>query len=160
MSGRLSKMDRNGVRKSFYNRLEIVWRALRGHMEGDRPPKMKTNSFLSLHPSNPLISFQFIVYTSYFAAISLLFTVRGMYTLLDIKRPVENNQAERATNLPEPTRLWRPSRQHEDYYHCHQLLQQQQNQEKNAWTYECIKIFNPSKRLCGWVIYQSVISRI
>nr|XP_033477397.1 thiamine transporter 2-like [Epinephelus lanceolatus] len=51
------------------------------------------------------ITLQFIVYASYFAAISLLFTVRGMYTLLDIKRPVENNQAERATNLPEPTRL-------------------------------------------------------
>uniref|UniRef100_A0A8P4GI06 Thiamine transporter 2 n=1 Tax=Dicentrarchus labrax TaxID=13489 RepID=A0A8P4GI06_DICLA len=43
----------------------------------------------SLH--NPLISFQFLIYASYFAAISLLFTVRGVYTVLHMKCPAGGN---------------------------------------------------------------------
>lgn len=53
---------------------------------------------------NPHISFQYFVYASFFAAISLLFTVRGVYTVLHMKRPTGGNQAERATNLPEGPR--------------------------------------------------------
>ncbi|XP_070765410.1 thiamine transporter 1-like [Enoplosus armatus] len=51
------------------------------------------------------ITSQFLIYASYFAAISLLFTVRGVCTLLHVKRPAEGNRAERATNLPEGSRL-------------------------------------------------------
>ncbi|XP_050933220.1 thiamine transporter 1 [Lates calcarifer] len=47
------------------------------------------------------ITSQFVIYASYFAAISLLFTVRGVYTVLNMKQPAAGNQAERATNLPE-----------------------------------------------------------
>ncbi|XP_041791169.1 thiamine transporter 1-like [Chelmon rostratus] len=46
------------------------------------------------------ITSQFLIYASYFAAISLLFTVRGVYTVLRLKRPAGGNHAERATNLP------------------------------------------------------------
>lgn len=68
------------------------------------------NFKLILHSvNNPHISFQFLIYASYFAAISLVFTVRGVYTVLQMKRPAGGNQAERATNLPEGSRLWRLS---------------------------------------------------
>ncbi|TKS75192.1 Thiamine transporter 2 [Collichthys lucidus] len=50
------------------------------------------------------ITLQYFVYASFFAAISLLFTVRGVYTVLHMKRPTGGNQAERATNLPEGSR--------------------------------------------------------
>ncbi|XP_010738503.2 thiamine transporter 2 [Larimichthys crocea] len=50
------------------------------------------------------ITSQYFVYASFFAAISLLFTVRGVYTVLHMKRPTGGNQAERATNLPEGPR--------------------------------------------------------
>ncbi|XP_076581898.1 thiamine transporter 2-like [Chaetodon auriga] len=46
------------------------------------------------------ITLQFLIYASYFAAISLLFTVRGAYTVFCMKHPAGGNQAERATNLP------------------------------------------------------------
>ncbi|TNN76819.1 Thiamine transporter 2 [Liparis tanakae] len=48
---------------------------------------------------------QFFIYASYFAAISLLFTVRGVYTVLHTKCSAGGDQAERATNLPEASRL-------------------------------------------------------
>ncbi|XP_070688399.1 thiamine transporter 2-like [Pempheris klunzingeri] len=51
------------------------------------------------------ITSQFFIYASYFAAISLLFTVRGVYTVLRMKRPAGGEQAERASNLPEGSRL-------------------------------------------------------
>ncbi|XP_029285438.1 thiamine transporter 1-like [Cottoperca gobio] len=51
------------------------------------------------------ITTQFLIYASYFAAISLLFTVRGVYTVLHKQRPAGGNQAERTTNLPEASRL-------------------------------------------------------
>ncbi|XP_039984944.1 thiamine transporter 2-like [Xiphias gladius] len=50
------------------------------------------------------ITSQFFIYASYFAAISLLFTVRGVYTVLHMKRPAAGNRAERATDLPEGSR--------------------------------------------------------
>ncbi len=59
--------------------------------------------------SNSHISFQFLTYSSYFAAISLLFTVRGVYTVLHMKCPAGGNQVERATNLPEDSCPWGPS---------------------------------------------------
>uniref|UniRef100_A0A3Q1C8F5 Solute carrier family 19 member 3 n=1 Tax=Amphiprion ocellaris TaxID=80972 RepID=A0A3Q1C8F5_AMPOC len=49
---------------------------------------INTNRGLNLRvtdASNPLILFQFIIYASYFAAISLLFTVRGVYTVFHMK---------------------------------------------------------------------------
>ncbi|XP_068446224.1 thiamine transporter 1-like [Clinocottus analis] len=48
---------------------------------------------------------QFAIYASYFAAISLLFTARGVYTVLHTKRSAGGNQEERATNLPEASHL-------------------------------------------------------
>ncbi|XP_056271321.1 thiamine transporter 1-like isoform X2 [Pseudoliparis swirei] len=48
---------------------------------------------------------QFFIYASYFAAISLLFTVRGVHTLLHTKCSARGDQAERATNLPEAPSL-------------------------------------------------------
>ncbi|XP_054458899.1 thiamine transporter 2-like [Anoplopoma fimbria] len=51
------------------------------------------------------ITLQFLIYASYFVAISLLFTVRGVYTLLHMNRLAGGNQAERAVNLPEASRL-------------------------------------------------------
>ncbi|KAK9519697.1 hypothetical protein VZT92_022407 [Zoarces viviparus] len=51
------------------------------------------------------ITSQFLIYASYFVAISLLFTVRGVYTVLHMKRPAGANQTERGTNLPEASRL-------------------------------------------------------
>ncbi|XP_026178694.1 thiamine transporter 2-like [Mastacembelus armatus] len=48
---------------------------------------------------------QFFIYASYFAAISLLFIVRGVYTVLHMKRSGAGNQAERATDLPEGSHL-------------------------------------------------------
>ncbi|XP_074491233.1 thiamine transporter 1-like [Sebastes fasciatus] len=47
------------------------------------------------------ITSQFLIYASYFVAISLLFIVRGVYTVLHMKRPAGGNQAERATSLPD-----------------------------------------------------------
>lgn len=54
----------------------------------------------------PLISFQFLIYASYFAAISLSFTVRGVCTVLRMKRPSGGNQAEAANDRPEGSRPW------------------------------------------------------
>uniref|UniRef100_A0A667ZUA1 Solute carrier family 19 member 3 n=1 Tax=Myripristis murdjan TaxID=586833 RepID=A0A667ZUA1_9TELE len=51
------------------------------------------------------ITSQFFVYASYFAAIGLLFTVRGVYTALHRNQPSPGNQAERATHLPQGSRL-------------------------------------------------------
>ncbi|KAK5869513.1 hypothetical protein PBY51_024222 [Eleginops maclovinus] len=51
------------------------------------------------------ITSQFLIYASYFAAISLLFTVRGVYTALQMQCPARSIQAERDTNLPEASRL-------------------------------------------------------
>ncbi|XP_022608730.1 thiamine transporter 2-like [Seriola dumerili] len=51
------------------------------------------------------ITSQFFIYASYFAVIAMLFTVRGVYTVLHMKRPAAGNQAERATNLPEVSHL-------------------------------------------------------
>ncbi|XP_031725516.1 thiamine transporter 1-like [Anarrhichthys ocellatus] len=51
------------------------------------------------------ITSQFLIYASYFVAISLLFTVRGVYTVLHMKRPAGGNQTERGTNLPKASRL-------------------------------------------------------
>lgn len=88
------------------------------HTEGARPQGMKENKWLikCIHlwvivhrESHPHFSFQFFIYASYFAAISLLFTVRGVYTVLHMKRPAAGNRAERATDLPEGSRPWRPS---------------------------------------------------
>uniref|UniRef100_A0A3Q3KQM5 Uncharacterized protein n=1 Tax=Monopterus albus TaxID=43700 RepID=A0A3Q3KQM5_MONAL len=47
------------------------------------------------------ITSQFVIYASFFVAVSLLLTVRGVYTVLHMKRAAAGNQAERATNLPE-----------------------------------------------------------
>ncbi|XP_034386242.1 thiamine transporter 1-like [Cyclopterus lumpus] len=51
------------------------------------------------------IILQFVVYASYFAAMSLLFTARGVYTVLHTKRSAGGDLAERATNLPEASCL-------------------------------------------------------
>ncbi|XP_068581077.1 thiamine transporter 1-like [Cebidichthys violaceus] len=51
------------------------------------------------------ITSQFLIYASYFAAVSLLFTVRGVYTVLHSKRPAGGHRAERATELPEASRF-------------------------------------------------------
>ncbi|XP_028259654.1 thiamine transporter 1-like [Parambassis ranga] len=51
------------------------------------------------------ISTQFLIYASYFAAISLLFTVRGVYTVLRVKRAAAGSQAERAAEPPEASQL-------------------------------------------------------
>ncbi|KAM3620401.1 uncharacterized protein V6R79_022578 [Siganus canaliculatus] len=50
------------------------------------------------------IQAQFLIYASYFAAISLLFSVRGLYTVLHRKRPTGGNQAERGTKPPADSR--------------------------------------------------------
>ncbi|XP_071756865.2 thiamine transporter 2-like [Centroberyx gerrardi] len=47
------------------------------------------------------ITSQFFVYASYFAAIALLFTVRGVYTALPMNRLSAGDRPERATRLPE-----------------------------------------------------------
>ncbi|XP_008293919.1 thiamine transporter 1-like [Stegastes partitus] len=46
------------------------------------------------------ITSQFLIYASYFAAISLLFTVRGVYKVLHLKRPAAGSQAERTNSMP------------------------------------------------------------
>ncbi|XP_078116026.1 thiamine transporter 1-like [Sander vitreus] len=51
------------------------------------------------------ITSQFLIYASFFVAISLLFTVRGVYTVLHMKRSAGGNQAERASNLPEASHV-------------------------------------------------------
>ncbi|XP_056132892.1 thiamine transporter 2-like [Lampris incognitus] len=51
------------------------------------------------------ITSQFLVYASYFAAIALLLTVRGLYTVLRAKKPRADEGAERANNLPEVSHL-------------------------------------------------------
>ncbi|KAK1896870.1 Thiamine transporter 1 [Dissostichus eleginoides] len=51
------------------------------------------------------ITSQFLIYASYFAAVSLLFTVRGVYTALHMQRPAGSSQTERDSNLPEASRL-------------------------------------------------------
>ncbi|KAM9358426.1 thiamine transporter 2-like [Symphorus nematophorus] len=51
------------------------------------------------------ITSQYFIYASYFAAISLLFTVRGVYSVLRMKCPAGGNQGERDTNLPEDSHL-------------------------------------------------------
>ncbi|XP_040896389.1 thiamine transporter 1-like [Toxotes jaculatrix] len=51
------------------------------------------------------ITSQFFIYASYFAATSLLFTIRGVYTVLRMKWPAAANQAAGATNLPEDSSL-------------------------------------------------------
>ncbi|XP_038572893.1 thiamine transporter 2-like [Micropterus salmoides] len=51
------------------------------------------------------ITSQFLIYASYFAAISVLFTVRGVYTLLHMKLPTGGHQPERANALPEASHL-------------------------------------------------------
>lgn len=57
--------------------------------------------------TNALILFlsQFFIYAAYFAAISLLFTIRGGYTVFHVKKASAGNQAERASHLPEVSRL-------------------------------------------------------
>ncbi|XP_067454259.1 thiamine transporter 2-like [Thunnus thynnus] len=47
------------------------------------------------------ITSQFFIYASYFAAISLLFTLRGMYTVFRMSQPATGHEEERATRLPE-----------------------------------------------------------
>ncbi|KAK5906839.1 hypothetical protein CesoFtcFv8_004748 [Champsocephalus esox] len=51
------------------------------------------------------ITSQFLIYASYFAAVSLLFTVRGVYTALHMQRPAGSSQTEGDSNLPEASRL-------------------------------------------------------
>ncbi|KAM3876203.1 thiamine transporter 2-like [Diretmus argenteus] len=51
------------------------------------------------------ITSQFFVYASYFAAIGLLFTVRGVCTVFHANQPSAGDPAERATDLPEVSRL-------------------------------------------------------
>ncbi|XP_071342796.1 thiamine transporter 2-like [Trachinotus anak] len=51
------------------------------------------------------ITSQFFIYASYFAVIALLFTIRGVYTVLHMKPSAARNQAEGATNLPEDSHL-------------------------------------------------------
>ncbi|XP_059197233.1 thiamine transporter 2-like [Centropristis striata] len=48
---------------------------------------------------------QFLIYASYFVAISLLFTVRGVYTVISMKRAAGANQEERDAHLPEVSTL-------------------------------------------------------
>lgn len=55
---------------------------------------------------SPPFSFQYFIYASYFAAISLLFTVRGVYSVLRMKRSTASDEAEGAPNLPEGSHLW------------------------------------------------------
>ncbi|XP_035032889.1 thiamine transporter 1 [Hippoglossus stenolepis] len=51
------------------------------------------------------ITSQFFIYASYFAAISLLFTVRGLYTALHRRRAAVGEQPERDTDLPQSSHL-------------------------------------------------------
>ncbi|KAF7651798.1 hypothetical protein LDENG_00105080 [Lucifuga dentata] len=51
------------------------------------------------------INSQFIVYASCFAAVSLLFTIRGSYTVFHAKQAAAGNQAERESNLPHVSHL-------------------------------------------------------
>ncbi|KAM8873745.1 thiamine transporter 1-like [Spinachia spinachia] len=50
------------------------------------------------------ITSQFLIYSLYLVAISLLFTVRGVCTVFHKKRPAGDNQTERDTNLPGASR--------------------------------------------------------
>ncbi|XP_062280839.1 thiamine transporter 2-like [Scomber scombrus] len=47
------------------------------------------------------ITSQFFIYASFFAAISLLFTLRGVYTVVHVGRPAREHQPEKTTSLPE-----------------------------------------------------------
>ncbi|XP_062251605.1 thiamine transporter 1-like [Platichthys flesus] len=56
----------------------------------------------SLHLS---ITSQFFIYASYFAAMSLVFTLRGLYTALHRRRAAVGEQPERDTDLPRSSNL-------------------------------------------------------
>ncbi|XP_068175745.1 thiamine transporter 1-like isoform X3 [Antennarius striatus] len=47
------------------------------------------------------ITSQFFIYSSFFAAVSLLFAIRGVYSVLRVKWRVGDHGAERTTRLPE-----------------------------------------------------------
>lgn len=51
--------------------------------------------------STPHFSFQFFIYASFFAAISLLFTLRGVYTVIHMGRSASEHQPEKTNRLPE-----------------------------------------------------------
>ncbi|XP_036970951.1 thiamine transporter 1-like [Acanthopagrus latus] len=63
-----------------------------------------TATVINTKPLKLTITSQFLIYASYFAAISLLFTVRGVCTVLRMKSPCGGNQAETASDRPEGSR--------------------------------------------------------
>ena len=103
------------IKQQQQQQQNAVWMAFDEHTEWDRPQETTGNNWMErfIHlwvithsAMYPLISFQFLIYASYFVAISLLFTVRGVCTVLRMKSPCGGNQAETASDRPEGSRPW------------------------------------------------------